>query len=491
MKESEFVVIGGGPGGIAAAIEAAKAGVNVALLDENERLGGQVFRQFEKGFKVADPDALGMDFNEGQELLLQFSSLQDKIRYLNNTLVWGIFKDRTIAVARNGTSSNLSFKHLLVATGAYDRPVPFPGWTLPGVFTAGGAQKLVKSERVLPGENILLAGTGPLQLVLADQILKAGGKIEAILEAANFGKQWLQGLIGIWGNWDFLKEGFRYWRSIQKAGVPLLRSHIIIEARGDEQVEEAVIAKVDKNWRPKLNTARSVKVDTLCLGYGLVSSTELTMLAECEHKYDLRLGGYIPLRKANMETSVPGIYAVGDGAGVAGKKVAIIEGCIAGISAACSLGYLSSTIARERIKPYQKRLNKINRFRKILDDISLPRRGLYELATDDTVICRCEEVTLKQLKAALTDDTIQIKDFKRMTRMGMGSCEGRMCGPSAIEMMRHQLNASAEDVGCLKPRPSIKPVALGVLAANNKMSMVSGVSVQVSGRDRGQRTENK
>jgi NAD(P)H-nitrite reductase large subunit len=189
------------------------------------------------------------------------------------------------------------------------------------------------------------------------------------------------------------------------------------------------------------------------------------MLAECEHQYDLRLGGYIPLRKVNMETSVPGIYAVGDGAGVAGRKVAIEEGCIAGLSVASALGHISEADAGEKIKPYRKRLNKINRFRKILDDISLPRKGLYELATDNTVICRCEEVTLKQLKAALADDTIQMKDFKRMTRMGMGSCEGRMCGSSTVEIMRYRLNASAEDVGCLKPRPSIKPVALGVLAA--------------------------
>jgi NADPH-dependent 2,4-dienoyl-CoA reductase/sulfur reductase-like enzyme len=391
--------------------------------------------------------------------------MQDKIRYLNNSLVWGIFEDRTLALARNGTSSSLGFKHLLVATGAYDRPLPFPGWTLPGVFTAGGAQKLVKSERVLPGQNILLAGTGPLQLVLADQILKAGGKIEAVLEAGTIGKYWLPGLKGIWGNWDFLKEGLRYLRSIQKAGVPLLRGHIILEARGDGHVEEAVIAKVDKNWRPRLNTARSVKVDTICLGYGLVSSTELTMLAECEHKYDLRQGGYIPLRNANMETSVPGIYAVGDGAGVAGKKAAIEEGYIAGLSVASALGYISHVNAGEQIKPYRKRLTKINRFRKILDDISLPRKGLYELATDDTVICRCEEVTLRQLKAALADDTIQIKDLKRMTRLGMGPCEGRMCGPSVVEMLRHRLNAPVEDVGCLNPRPSIKPVALGVLAA--------------------------
>ena len=470
MRESDFAIIGGGPGGIAAAIQAARAGAGVTLLDENEQPGGQVFRQFQSGFEVADPDSLGPDFQEGQALLHEFNSMQDKIRYLNNTLVWGIFSDRTLAMACNGTSASLRFKHLLVATGAYDRPVPFPGWTLPGVFTAGGAQKLVKSERVLPGKNILLAGSGPLQLVLADQIIKAGGKITAVLEAGSLSGKWLQGLKGIWGNWDFLKEGMGYLRSIKSEGVPFLRSHIILEARGDGQVEEALIAKADRNWRPIPDSARSVKVDAICLGYGLVPSTELTMLAECEHHYDIEQGGFVPRREENMETSVSGIYAVGDGAGVAGKKVALLEGFIAGISAACSLGHLSGAAARERIKPYQKRLNKINRFRQFLDDISLPRNGLYELATDDTVICRCEEITLKQLKTALTDEAIQIKDLKRMTRMGMGPCEGRMCGPAVIEMLRHRLKVPVEDLRYLNPRPSIKPVALGVLAAGKTVS---------------------
>ncbi len=480
MRTSDIVIIGGGPGGVAAAIKATGSGVNVTLLDENECLGGQCFRQYQKGFNVADPDALGPDYTEGQDLLHQFYSHADKIQYLNNTLVWGIFDDRSLALARNGTSSSLRFKHLVVATGAYDRPVPFPGWTLPGVFAAGGAQKLVKTERVLPGENILLAGTGPLQLVLADQIIKAGGKIAAILETGNYANHWLQALKGVLGNWNFLKEGMQYWRSIRKAGVPLLQSHILLEARGDGRVQEAVIAEVDKDWRPSLNTARFIKVDTICLGYGLVSSAELTMLAECEHEYDLRRGGYIPLRKANMETSVPGIYAVGDGAGVAGRKAAIAEGCIAGIAAARALGTISPATAAEQMRPYQKKLNTINRFRKVLDNISLPRKGLCELATDDTVICRCEEVTLKQLEAALSDGNLRIKDVKRMTRLGMGACEGRMCGPAVIELLRHRLNVAVEDVGTLNPRPSIKPVALGVLAADETKPVVSGVSEQMT-----------
>lgn len=466
MKEAELAIIGGGPGGVVAAIEAAKAGVKVTLLDENQRPGGQIYRQFEKGFKVTAPEVLGGDYEKGLDLLNQFSSLSDDIEYLNNATVWG-FDNNTLAFARNGASCSLSYKKLLVANGAYDRPVPFPGWTLPGVLTAGGAQKLVKTERVLPGKKILIAGTGPLQLVLAYQILNSGGKIEAILEAGNVNNNWLQGLKGIWGNWDYLKEGWKYLRHIQKAGVPLLHNHIILEAHGDGRVEEAVFAKVDENWRPKPHTERTVKVDTICSGYGLVPSTELTMLAACEHQYDRRLGGYIPVRSENMETTVPGIYAVGDGAGVAGSKVAIEEGHIAGISIACSLGYISDALADKFIKQSRKLLDKYNRLRRVLDQMSMPRTGLSELAKDDTIICRCEEITLKEIKAAMADGTTQVKDLKRKTRVGMGPCEGRMCGPALIEIMRIHSNTSPEGHGYLNPRPPIKPIALGVLAASN------------------------
>lgn len=466
MKKAELAIIGGGPGGVVAAIEAAKAGVKVILLDENESPGGQIYRQFEKGFKVTDAEVLGGDYEKGLDLLNQFSSLSDKIEYLNNSTVWGIFDNNTLAFARNGASSSIGYKKLLIANGAYDRPVPFPGWTLPGVLTAGGAQKLVKTERILPGKKILLCGTGPLQLVLAHQILKAGGKIEAILEAGHVSNNWLKGLKGIWGNWDYLNEGWKYLRSIQKAGVPLLYNHIILEARGNGQVEEAVFAKVDENWRPRPGTERTAAVDTICLGYGFVPSTELTMLAGCKHRYDRLLGGYIPLRSENMETSVPGIYAVGDGAGVAGSKVAIEEGRIAGTAIAGSLDYISDTDAAKNIKQSGKLLDKYNRLRKVLDEMSMPRPGLYELATDDTVICRCEEVTLKEIKRAMADETKQVKDLKRKTRAGMGPCEGRMCGPSLIEIMRNQPNASPEGPGYLNPRPPVKPIALGVLAAS-------------------------
>jgi NAD(P)H-nitrite reductase large subunit len=356
----------------------------------------------------------------------------------------------------------LRFNKLILATGAYDRPVPFPGWTLPGVLTAGGAQTLVKMQRVLPGKRILFAGTGPLQLVVANQILDGGGKIEAILEAGEI-NNWLKLLKGFSRNWGLLTDGLQYMRAIRKAGVPLLRKHIILEARGDGQVEEAVIAEVDKDWRAVEDTRRVLKVDTICLGYGLVPSVELTRLIGCQHRYAPDLGGWIPARNEDMETSVPGVFAVGDGAGVAGSAMAMFEGRIAGISTAQSLGYISSKEARKRKKPYLSDLKKLGSLRDALDQISYPRPGLFELANDDTIICRCEELTLGDIKSAIEKGTSEMNELKRQTRMGMGRCQGRMCAPAVQEIIARQTQTPAAQIQYLNQRPPIKLVPINVL----------------------------
>jgi NAD(P)H-nitrite reductase large subunit len=376
--------------------------------------------------------------------------------------VFGTFENREIAFHQAGKGGRLRYNKLMVATGAYDRPVPFPGWTLPRVMTAGGAQTLVKMQRVLPGKNILFAGTGPLQLVVANQILDGGGKVEAILEAGEI-NNWLKLLKGFSRNWGLLTDGLQYMRAIRKAGVPLLRKHIIVEARGDHQVEEAVIAEVDKEWREIEKTRLILKVDTICLGYGLVPSVELTRLLGCRHRYSPELGGWIPARNENMETSVPGVFAVGDGAGVAGSAMAMLEGRIAGISVARSLGYISSEKARSRKKTYLNDMKKMGRLRDALDQISYPRPGLFELANDDTIICRCEELTLGDIKSAIDKGTTEMNELKRITRMGMGRCQGRMCAPAVQEIIARQTQTPAAEIQYLNQRPPIKLVPINVL----------------------------
>jgi thioredoxin reductase/bacterioferritin-associated ferredoxin len=468
LKELELVILGAGPGGLAAAVEASRAGVGVTLLDENPKPGGQIFRQFHEGFQVTSPAALGHDYARGQKLLDEFGSVRDRVTLLDEASVWGIFDGNVLAFCQGENSYTVRYGKLVIAAGAYDRPVPFPGWTMPGVFTAGGAQTMVKTQRVLPGEKFLLAGTGPLQLALANQIADAGGRVEAIVEAGHV-QDWFKLAASALGQWQLLSDALRYLRGVRKARMPLWRDHIIVEARGRGQVEEAVVARVDRDWRPMRGTEKTLKVDTVCVGYGFVPSVELTRLARCEHGYDPRLGGWIPVRDHTMETSVPGVYAVGDCAGVAGSLVAVEEGRIAGISAACSLGRLSSAEAGKRMEPSRRRLAGLMRLRRVLDEISAPRPGLFELAREDTIVCRCEEITFGQIKEALAEGAADMGELKRTTRMGMGLCQGRMCGPAIQEMIAREKNLPPEGQGHLNPRPPVRPVPLKALAEHQDM----------------------
>jgi NADPH-dependent 2,4-dienoyl-CoA reductase/sulfur reductase-like enzyme len=468
LRDLELVILGSGPAGLAAAIEAAKVGVSVTVLDENARPGGQIYRQLNAGFTVSAPDVLGHDYQRGQELLAEFGSIADRVEYLDDTLVWALSPERELAFLRRGESRSVRYGQLVIAVGAYDRPVPFPGWTLPGVFTAGGAQRLVKTQRVLPGEKILLAGTGPLQLAVANQIVDAGGTVEAIVEAGNIDR-WMSLARGAWGQWSLIADAWRYWSGIRKAGIPLWREHIITEARGDGRVEEAVVARVDQDWRPVPGTARTLAVDAVCVGYGFVPSVELTRLAGCEHRYDPLLGGWIPVRGDTMATSVPNVYAAGDCAGVAGSFVAIEEGRIAGLAIAQALGRLSGDEATRRMEPCRERLAGLTRLRRTLDEISMPRPGLYELGTDDTILCRCEEITLGEIKAALEAGVTDMNEVKRVTRMGMGNCQGRMCGPALQEIIARERGVSPAEIGPLNPRPPIRPVPITALAGHTEL----------------------
>ena len=448
---------------MAAAIEAARAGLTVTIVDENTKPGGQIFRQFHDSFRVRHSKSLGPDYTRGQALINAFEAHTDSIDCLYDTLVWGIFPNREIACFRGQKSFSLFFKKLIITAGAYDRPVPFPGWTLPGVFTAGGAQRLIKNQRVLPGKNILLAGTGPLQLALANQILKAGGQVAAIAEAGSVEK-WPELFLAMLGQWELIADALRYMFNIYKAKIPLMRSHIVLEARGEGRVEEVVVAEVDRQWRPKPGTEKIFTVDTLCTGYGFIPSSEMTLLAGCDHTYDPRLGGWIPFRSKDLRTSQADIYAAGDCTGVAGSKVAMEEGRIAGVFAAASSGCFSEAEARRRTHQSQHALASLTRLRTVLDEISVPRPGLYELVKESTILCRCMEITLKELKAFMREYSGDINEVKRMTSMGMGPCQGRVCGQILSEIVAREKGLPPDAIRFLSPRPPVKSVPLAALA---------------------------
>ena len=460
MKEVELAIIGAGPAGICAAIEAAKANVPVTVIDENLKPGGQIYRQLADSFAVIDKGKLGKDYTQGKELIRELECYRSKIELIENAPVWGIFADKEIAFLHDDKNEQLKPQKLILTEGAYDRPMPFPGWTLPGIFAAGGAQRMVKTERVLPGKRILLAGTGPLQLVLANQLLQAGAEVVSVLEAASVmavGKY----LPRFWGQWELLGDGLRYLWGLRSHNIPYLMSHAIIEARGEEEVKEAVYARVDRNGKPKPGTEKTVKVDTICLGYGLIPSARLSRLCGCEHNYDPWLGAWIPCHDENMETSLPGVFVAGDGAGIGGALVAMEEGRLAAIKACQQLGCITEEEAQRRSLPVFKKLRGLRRFESALNEIFSIRKGLFTRITDDTIICRCEEVTAGEIRQIIADGASGIPEIKRLTRAGMGNCQGRMCESTIAEMISMETKQPVEKMGWFSPRPPVKPYPLG------------------------------
>lgn len=460
MRRVECLVVGGGPAGLAAAAAAARAGAEVVLVDENPAAGGQYYRQLPAPFRALEPARLGREYTEGAALIDEVRSLG--VVFELDTVVWGIFGGRTVAVARGDRSERIEARALVLAPGAYDRPVPFPGWTLPGVVTAGGAQNLMKAYRVLPGRRVLLAGSGPLLLVVAHYLLGGGARVVALCEAAS--------MQGLWRlaprllpHLGFVRQGLGYWRELRAAGVPLLRGHVIRRALGDGQVEGAVIARCDAGWRPIPGTERTVEADAVVVGYGFVPSVELVRLAGADVRYVPEVGGWVPVRSADLETTVPGVFVAGDGAGVAGSAVALEEGRLAGLAAAHRLGRLDAAAFAAGAAPVRRRLRRLAGFRAVMDRLYLMRPGLYTLADEETVLCRCEEITVREARAAIVDGAEQMNEVKAWTRIGMGRCQGRMCGPALAHLLAQATGRTVEECGAFTPRPPSKPVPLGAL----------------------------
>jgi thioredoxin reductase/bacterioferritin-associated ferredoxin len=455
-----IVIVGAGPAGMAAAIEAARAGLTVHVYDENTSPGGQVYRQPREPMQTL---LGGREAARGKRLLEELRSAGPRVILHSDVLVWGAFENRTLVVWENDRSERVTPETVVLATGGYERPVPLPGWTLPGVFTAGAMQVLVKSQGVLPGQRILVAGTGPLLAVVAGQLARAGAHVIAVLEAASLRGIW-RVIPRLWGHWELIGDAWQYWRGLRAARIPYRRGKTVARIVGTEVVRAAVTVDLDDTWRPIPNSEEIVEVDAVCLGFGFVPSIQLTQLCGCEHRYVPELGGWIPATSPEMETTQSGIYAAGDTTGIAGAMVAVREGRIAGIAAAARVGALQSTEAAARMRPHQRALARLRRPRAVLDRLTCVREGLADLITPDTVICRCEDITAAEIQAALEESAADLAQLKRMTRAGMGYCQGRMCGPTLAVLLSKRVGMGLEGIAPPSVRPPVKPVPLEVMA---------------------------
>jgi len=455
-KQVPLVIVGGGPAGLSAAIAAARAGTRVLVIDENLQAGGQIYRQLPRDFKVNDAGLLGSDFADGKSLLDQVHKHFENIEIWHDALVWSVFESHQLAVAHGNELVLLDAGAIIVATGAYERPVPVQGWTLPGVMTAGGAQVLLKSQRVL------LAGTGPLQLVVANQMLAAGMDVVALAESTSMLGAWRY-LPGLLRQPDLIKQGLNYIYRLKRAGVQLLRSHTLRSIQGEGEVEAAVIGPADSRGYPIPGNKKNYAVDTVCIGYGLIPSVWLTSLLGCRHDYNPLVGGWVPFFDENMQTDQSGVFVAGDGAGIAGVLVAKMQGTIAGLYAAAHIGNISVDQAVQNSLPQLRRLEPMGKFRRAMDLIYRIQPDLYANVTDETIVCRCESITAREIRQAVREGTADLNDIKKRTRCGMGNCQGTNCQPTIAAILAREFETDPAKIKMVTTRPPARPIPLNLL----------------------------
>ncbi len=468
----QLAVIGAGPAGIAAAAEAAGCGIEVVLIDEQHGAGGQIYRGITAPGRP-DKAILGEDYEHGVTLTSQLASTPAK--HWTNATIWQVTPEREIYLTRDGASRMLKADAIVIATGAMERPMPFPGWTLPGVMTAGAGQILLKTAGLVPRDGLVLAGSGPLLFLSAAQFLRAGGAIDAIVETtpgANYRKA-LRHLPGALKASGYLRKGFGLLAEIKRHKVPHFKGATGLEAIGNDKVEALRFTSS--------GTQHELGCSTLMLHIGVVPNVQITRSLNLEHQWDELQRCWRPQHDDFGATSLDRIYVAGDGSGIGGAIAAEIEGRISGLEVVRMLGVNNAGDVTSRIDAERTRHGHHMAIRPFLDALYAPSLE-FLTPPDDAVVCRCEEVTAGQIRGYVGLGCLGPNQTKSFGRSGMGPCQGRMCGLTVSEIIAKETDKPMADVGYYRIRPPIKPVTLGELAAmhDNEHETGDGVSQEAS-----------
>lgn len=467
MREVEIVIVGGGPAGMAAALEAAASGAEALIMDEYHTLGGQYYKQAPGVFRFKNVKAEGRQYAEGADFVSRLRG--SNVEIMLGTLAWGIFDERTLTISREERTEEIRAKKLILAPGAQELPIAFPGWTLPGVMMGGAAQALLESQHILPGQKVVMAGVGPLQLKVASQLTDAGVEVVDILEASSQPPMSVENALRSLGHWRKMREGLEYWLKLRRARTPYHHRHVPVRALGENELEAVVVAQVDEDWRVLAGTERTLKADTLCLSYGFLPSNQLPRLAGCRMGYDAEAGGWVTWHDENQETSVEGVYVAGEVGGIGGADVAAEEGRVAAIAAVRTLDKENADGQRAREKKARTALARARKFAQVTRGMLRLKPALFDLITDETMVCRCEGVVGREVVAAIADGDAALRGAKIVkirTRAGMGRCQGRICGYLVSRMIEKHTGARMDQIQLDTPRLPVKPVLLGALAGN-------------------------
>ena len=424
----DVAVVGGGPAGMAAALAASRDGASVTLIDEYAAPGGQIWRRRFDEVSDAAPRSLPRSGRARCAALAE-----SDVTILPGSTVWAAPEPGLLLLA--GPVASLRAGAVVLATGAYDRPVAFPGWTLPGVMTAGGAQALAKGQDVSPGRRVLLAGAGPFLLPVAEQLSARGA--EVVVVEATRRRDWLRAGPRMLAHPGRLVAYARYRARVRR----IIWGHVLVRADGDDRVRSATIAPAGPDWAPA-GGERTFEVDAVCTAYGFTPSVELARALGCE------LADDAVAHDEDMRTSVPNVFVAGEATGIGGADLALVEGELAGHAAA-------ARGTQRELGALRRRRAKLAGFAQILSDLFDPRPGLLGLADAGTVLCRCEDVTAGAIDAAVAGGATTASALKIVTRCGQGPCQGRTCERIVCERLPEPERFSA--------RAPIRPITLDVL----------------------------
>ena len=455
MQRYELVVIGGGPAGLSAAATAAEKGVSCLLVDEQATVGGQIYRA--TGTIPEQRAAmLGPDYQVGRELVNGFN--ESGATHLPGTTLWDLNASGEIGILRDNKASLIHADHIIIATGAMERPVPFPGWTLPGVMTVGAGQILMKSSGLVPGKGVVLAGAGPLLFLLAWQYLQAGVTIHAILDMAPAANLWraLPRLPRALLARHYLFKGLHYQRQIKHADVPILKGVSDLCALGSESLEAITF----KHKR----TGQRIETPLLLTHFGVIPDSHMSRCAGCQHHWDPMQLCWRPVTDEWYNSSVDNISIIGDSAGIGGAVAARHAGRIAGFEAARILDYISIRQRDKAARKNRRRLRADLCIRPFLETFLRPPTALLGHQEDSTIICRCEEISAGEIRNAIREGHTDTNQIKFQTRCGMGPCQGRQCDNAVSQLLARERGTDVVAAGGYRIRPPIRPLSIGQLA---------------------------
>ncbi len=446
-------VVGAGPAGVRAVSTLIAHGMVPIWIDEAPRAGGQIYRRQPQGFRRTASTLYGFEARKAERLHRAADEAALRANYRPSSLVWDI-AGGALHVAGASGSEAIPFESAILATGATDRIIPLHGWTLPGVYTLGGAQTALKAQAVAIGRRCLFFGTGPLLYLIAYQYAKAGAQVAAVLDTSPATAR-RSALPLLLANSPMLAKGLYYLAKLRSSGVRMESSIEPLAILGDTQA-------AGLRFRDAAGNTQDIAADAVAFGYGLRSETQLADLAGCPFTFDGTDRQWLPvIDAAGRAPGTRNIYLAGDSTGIAGADAAEAAGERAALAL---LADRAVAVSEARCRALERKLARLRRFRAGLAAAFPFPAHLARRIGDETILCRCEAVNAGTLRASIGAlDATELNRAKAFSRVGMGRCQGRICGGAAAEVLSATLNCATEDVGRLRSQPPVKPLPVEAL----------------------------